>query len=54
MSMTAERARELARQTYGSDEVEIDDDAVISKGDNGVFVQAWLWIDEEEDEDDES
>jgi len=35
-------------------EIEVDDDAEVSAGcDNGVYVQGWLWVpDEEENEDD--
>lgn len=33
-----------ARAMYASD-VEIDDDAVVSRGDDwGVYVQAWVWV----------
>jgi hypothetical protein len=44
--MTDERYRELAREQYQSDgEIEIDDNAVISRGaDNGSYVQAWVWV----------
>jgi hypothetical protein len=36
-----------ARGTYGSDEIEIDDDAGISDPADGTgyWVQAWVWID---------
>lgn len=33
-----------AREAYGSDEIEVDDDAKISEGDEGAFVQGWLWV----------
>lgn len=39
---------ELARTDYRvkEGELEIDDDAVASHGfDNGVYVQAWMWVD---------
>lgn len=25
------------------DNIEVDDDATVSEGDDGVFVQAWVW-----------
>lgn len=45
-------------QCEATDELEVDDDAIISEGDDpGAFVQAWLWVslpdDEEDDEGDE-
>jgi hypothetical protein len=49
-------AIEQAQSEYGRDgECEIDDGAVCSRGaDNGLYVQAWVWIaDDELDEDDE-
>jgi len=48
--------REMAREEYGSDECEIDDNAVVSYGEDGAFVAAWVWVrypekSETEDED---
>lgn len=40
--------REAAGAEYANDEVEIDDDAMISRSDNGAFVQAWVWVSNEE------
>jgi hypothetical protein len=38
--------REFAQATLANDELEIDDDATVSEGDdNGAFVQAWVWVD---------
>ncbi len=37
-----------ARELYGSDEIEIDEDAVLSQGDEGAFVSAWVWVSNEE------
>ena len=35
----------LAQERYGSDEIEVDDDAEVHEGDeNGAFVQAWVWV----------
>jgi hypothetical protein len=36
--------REMAREEYGSDEIEIDDDAIVSVGEGGAFVAAWVWV----------
>jgi len=33
-----------ARETYGSDDIQIDDDAAVAAGDEGVWVQAWVWV----------
>jgi hypothetical protein len=44
-----ERARaEYARTSY--DELEIDDEPILSVADDGVWVNAWVWINTEEDE----
>ena len=39
---------------YGDDgEIEIDDDAAVSMSEDGAYVQGWLWVaDEEKQEDD--
>lgn len=42
--MTNEELIKLARATHGSDDIEIDDNAVVSCGDDGAFVQAWVWV----------
>jgi hypothetical protein len=39
-----EKLIELARETYASDDVEIDDDATLSRGDSGCWVQAWVFL----------
>lgn len=39
--------RSLAVEQYKSDEIEIDDDAIVSEGDTGAFVQAWVWVEKE-------
>lgn len=50
--------RQAARAAYGSDDIEIDDNAIVSRGDDGAFVAAWVWVpfaeDEDSDEDDDS
>jgi hypothetical protein len=43
---------EAARDNYaiGSDDnIEIDDGALVSRGDEGCFVQAWVWLKYEEE-----
>ena len=39
-------ARHLAQRRYqhGTDDVEIDDNAGFSYGEDGVWVQAWVWV----------
>lgn len=42
---------EAAREKYAlrsSDDIEIDDDARVSQGDTGAFVQAWVHVTNEE------
>jgi hypothetical protein len=36
-----------ARDEYASDDLEIDDNAVVSTGEDGSWVQAWVWVREE-------
>lgn len=33
-----------ARRQYGSDDIEIDDNAAASRGDDGFWVAAWVWL----------
>ena len=42
--------RKVAKEMYQVDgEVEVDDDAVVSEGDeNGAYVEAWAWVNKEE------
>jgi hypothetical protein len=41
--------RAAARAHYGSDDIEIDENAVVSKGDDdGAFVAAWVWVRDDE------
>lgn len=49
-STSAEKER--ARDEYGSDDVEIDDIALASRGDSGMWVAGWLWLANPEDADD--
>jgi hypothetical protein len=42
---------EQAREDYAVDEIEIDDEPAVSAGDDGRWVQAWLWVTNEEVED---
>lgn len=42
-------ARARALYANGSDDnIEIDDHALVSKCDNGVWVQAWVWVPDEQ------
>ena len=42
---TAQDFVRRARQDYQHDgEVEIDDDAAVSRSEDGAYVQAWVWI----------
>lgn len=47
-----QKYRERADEEKGREgELEIDDDAVVSHGeDRGAYVMAWVWIEDEEDE----
>lgn len=40
--------RDFARDNYGTDEVQVDEDAVFSDAEEGVWVEAWLWVVKEE------
>lgn len=42
-----DRYRELAKEQYANDECEIDDNALVSVGDGGAFVQAWVYVEDE-------
>lgn len=35
---------EQARATFGTDEIEVDSDAALSVGEDGAWVQGWLFI----------
>lgn len=42
-----------AKEIYHRDgEIEIDDDAGVSTSEDGAYVQGWLWVQDEEKEDD--
>ena len=40
--------REAAHDTYGTDEIEIDDEPATAQADGGTWVAAWVWIEEPE------
>jgi hypothetical protein len=42
--ITKEDVIEAARKSYGTEEIEIDADAEISPGEDGYWVQAWVWM----------
>ena len=33
-----------ARDRYASDDIDIDDAPKVSRGENGAFVAAWVWV----------
>lgn len=35
---------EAARNNYGNDGIEIDDEPLLSIADEGVWVSAWVWV----------
>lgn len=39
-----------ARDIWASDDLEIDDHALVSECDEGVWVAAWVWVPKENDE----
>lgn len=39
---------QTARDLYQTDDVEIDDNAAVSRTDEGMWVAAWVWINNEE------
>lgn len=44
-----ERFRDAARDAHGTDgEIEIDDGADVSESDSGAYVQAWVWVSNED------
>ena len=47
---TKNEYRDAARSIWGQDgQLEIDDDAPVSKGeDDGAYVQAWVWVSDDE------
>lgn len=45
--VTEDQIRKTARQLYASssnDDIEIDDDATVNKGNEASWVQAWVWV----------
>lgn len=46
-----ESVRALARQYHGDDDCEIDQDAEVLFTDGGAWVQAWVWVPQEVDDD---
>ncbi len=47
----AENVLKHAINIYESDDVNIDNDAYISQGDDGCWVSAWVWVQNEEVDD---
>jgi hypothetical protein len=49
-TISDEEARQLAREAWASDDLEIDEDAKVSHaedttGPSGAWVAAWVWVD---------
>lgn len=42
--ITDEELLEMAREEYASDDIEINDGALVSRGEDGAFVAAWVWV----------
>jgi hypothetical protein len=36
--------REAAKECWTDDDLEIDEDAKVSAGEGGAWVQAWVWV----------
>jgi hypothetical protein len=50
--LATDKQKERARVLFGSDEVEVDEDALSSKaggGELGYWVQGWLWCSDDEE-----
>lgn len=45
-------AIQQARDDYTNDDIEIDDNPPVAVADNGVWVAAWVWVQNEDDDDD--
>lgn len=42
-------ALNVYRDAAGNDDIEVDDNAIVSKGDdNGAYVMAWVWVSDED------
>lgn len=39
----------VARELYADDDINIDDDAAVSRTDDGAWVQAWVFISKPEE-----
>lgn len=44
--------RDRAVAEYATDEIEIDDVAYISQANDGTWVSAWVWVPNEDEDDD--
>jgi len=48
--MTDAEIRDKAVMRYASGDIEIDQEPVISRGDTGAWVRAWVYVSFEEDD----
>ena len=45
MTPSAEQYRRAASEHWGhDDDIDFDHNALVSKGEGGAYVQAWLWV----------
>ncbi len=42
-----DQLRTLAREEWANDDLAVDDDCLFSEGDDGVWVQAWVFLNKE-------
>ena len=49
MDATTEQIRR-AKKEYETDEIEIDDNAIVSEAEEGVWISAWVWLEHKEEE----
>lgn len=49
-----EKYIQAAERKYGSDDIEIEGNVNVSLADNGAWVQAWVWVYNDEIETDEN
>lgn len=46
---TKDELIDAATEKYGSTDIEIDYNAEVSKADDGFWVQAWVWLGDEDE-----
>jgi hypothetical protein len=43
-----ERYRKAATELWANDNLEVDQDATVSEGEDGAWVHAWVWVSKDE------